>query len=62
MKEHGLYDCKDGSLTITIVYAGSEQSDSYKYTIKDDKLSLSQTKENMGQTYEQPIGDFTKEK
>ena len=59
--QHGLYDCKDGVLTITVM-APDEQSQSLKYSIKDDKLSLTQIIEYMGQTFEQPLNDFTRDK
>ncbi len=59
--QHGLYDCNDGILTITVM-APNEQSQSLKYSVTDDKLSLTQIIEYMGQTYEQPLNDFTRDK
>lgn len=57
--QHGIYNCKDGKLTIT--YKDSEEkSQDFKYTIKDNKLSLTAIVEFMGQTFEQPAGEFTK--
>lgn len=59
--QKGIYDCKDGKLTITVM-APDEQSQSFKYSIKDDKLSLIQLIEYLGQQYENPLNDFTRDK
>ena len=59
--QSGLYDCKDGKLTITVM-APDEQTQSFKYSIKDDKLSLIQIIEYLGQQYENPLNDFTRDK
>ena len=35
------YEAKDGKLSITISFLGTEETDEYTYTIKKDVLSLS---------------------
>lgn len=60
-KQTGIYTAKDGTLTLTYKYP-NEQSQTLKYTVKDDKLSLIQVINVYGQTYEQPLYDFTREK
>ena len=57
--QHGIYDCQNGQLTIYYQYL-NDQAQTFKYTIADNKLTLTMVMEFMGQTYEQPAGEFTK--
>ena len=57
--QHGIYDCQNGQLTIYYQYL-NDQAQTFKYTIAGNKLTLTMVMEFMGQTYEQPAGEFTK--
>lgn len=63
--ENGLYSCKDGSITLSSYYI-STQSQTFKYTAADDKLTIIQEMMTVGDdgvtpiTTEQPI-EYTKE-
>ena len=57
--QHGIYDCQDGKMTLYFQYL-NDQAQEFKYTIKDNKLSLTMIMEFMGQSYEQSAGEFTK--
>ncbi len=58
-KQTGIYNTKDGALTLTYK-APKEQSQTLKYAVKDNKLSLSQVVEYGGQSMEMPLNEFTK--
>lgn len=59
-RQYGIYNCKDGMLTLSFCYPDQKEQ-SLKYSIKDNKLSLIQVIEFMGQTMEQPLKDFVKD-
>ena len=58
--ENGLYNCKDGSITLSSYYIAT-QSQSFKYTVTDDQLTIIQQMMSLGDdgktpvTVEQPI-------
>lgn len=58
-RQYGIYNCKDGMLTLSYCYP-DQREQPLKYTIKNDKLSLIQVIEYLGQTMEQPLKDFTR--
>ena len=63
--ENGLYNCKDGSITLSSFYIAT-QSQTFKYTADDEKLTIIQEMMTLGDdgqtpvTVEQPI-EYTKD-